>query len=342
MLELRNFEREGNSVRYSIYDDRGNYLRSSHYDATTEIAEARRRHISLRHLIELKEAVKDAPAPEITILPIVPDAPIARDHTHEPADEYAEKNHGHNEFKVLAQGIVQLETVTKAQAARLDAIEAYLHNFKAPAGPMGPQGPRGEQGFAGPPGPQGERGEQGVAGMGLTGPAGPRGPEGPQGPQGTPGRTGAPGVRGNTGLTGPSGPQGPRGEQGLQGPEGLRGPVGEIGPQGPTGPTGATGPIGPQGRQGERGEDGPRGPMGEQGIQGERGEQGPRGERGERGQVGPAGPAERHTHPELWGEIPSSVASTPEGHVHRFDTVHDDGVGIRCGICGLPKSEVMD
>lgn len=57
-------------------------------------------------------------------------------------------------------------------------------------------------------------------------------------------------------------------------------------------------------------------------------------------------PLAEHGHPEIVGLFsPQQIkgaAQVQGAHLHRFDTVHDDGKGIRCGICNLPKSEITN
>ena len=289
MLELRNFEREGNSVRYSIYDDRGNYLRSSHFDATTEIAEARRRHISLRHLIELKEAVKDAPAPEITVLPAIPDAPIAKDHRHEEFAEVAEHDHPHthDNFQTVAQALQEL----RDRIADLnELIKKHVH-------------------------PQYEHEHLDLAPLLHGHPFNDH--QHPIQIHDHPFMAHEH-VHEHEHEHEHEHPHNHAEYASREHPHPFM--VHDHPPQ--------------EHEHSFKTHDHPL-------REHDHPHQHPE----------PALPPHEHpgsvhehphTHPEIWGEFPSSVASTaPEGHLHRFDTVHDDGVGIRCGICGLPKSEVI-
>ena len=128
MPELRNFERKGERVSYSVYDDDGHFLRGSDYDAGAEIEEARARHLSLRRLIETKEAAKEAPAPDVSVLPSLPEAPQVKDHTHEEFSyPLADHQHPHDHKEEFAAFYARLEALWDQLQVTLARFRDHTH-----------------------------------------------------------------------------------------------------------------------------------------------------------------------------------------------------------------------
>ena len=84
MAKITIRDRQGKMVRYVVYDDDGHFLKSAHRDVSEEIAEAKRRKVSLVKVLAERERVKLAgPPPDAQEIPVLADAPVAADHTHE-------------------------------------------------------------------------------------------------------------------------------------------------------------------------------------------------------------------------------------------------------------------
>ena len=131
-------ERNGNMVSYEVIDENNVVQKKvGAFDASSEIAEARRSRKSLASILAIKEGVAEEPVarPSATIISVNPEAPMATNHSHEEfamfhehdekPDDFAAKVHDHSPDVRVGELAANLAALA-AKAAQDAALHADM------------------------------------------------------------------------------------------------------------------------------------------------------------------------------------------------------------------------
>ena len=121
-MRIELLERDGDRARYRVFDGDGREVSTTHRDVSMEIAEARRRKLGLVAILAEREGITLDRAKPVAVIPRLPDAPVAADHTHEEFAEAPEPEAPHEHADVDA-GFKRLETLLDHVLGRVQSLE---------------------------------------------------------------------------------------------------------------------------------------------------------------------------------------------------------------------------